>query len=138
MAATGHRHVTTLAAEHRPQHFVCATELLGLPALGDEGEDLLNLGMGPSRAPSRADVREVAEGDAEGDGHVIEAVHRDRLVPPLHLAEELSAQARAQTETMLAQTAVLAEAAQSLTEIFADVLHGARRHRIATSPRKSE
>src|SRR2546425_639505 len=75
-----------------------------------------------------ADVGEVAEGDLEGGGDVVEAVERDRLLAPLDLADELPAQAGTVAQSLLAEQPLLPEGAQALSQELSDVLDGAFGH----------
>jgi hypothetical protein len=68
------------------------------------------------------------ERNVEGDSDVIETINRDGLLPTLHLADKLPAQAGALPEPLLAQAAILAKPAKPFTKGCAYVRHGAFRH----------
>src|SRR5574341_59138 len=115
------------AAEHRAEHVVSLANVLRAAPARHEREDLLGV-LGRDCGGLVADVGEVAQRDFQGDGHVVEAVDRDRLLTALDLADELAAQAGALAETFLAQEALLAEGAETLAQELSDVLDGPLGH----------
>src|SRR5439155_19129741 len=90
------------APEHRAQDVVRLADLLGAASGGDEREDLLGL-LGGHRGGLVADIGEVTERDLERGRDVVQAVQGDRLLAPLDLADELSAQAGALAQPLLAE-----------------------------------
>ena len=77
-----------------------------------------------------ADVGEITQRNLECDRHAVKTVDRDRLFSALDLADELPAESGAFTESFLAERALFALGAQTLTEEFSDVFDGALCHGI--------
>jgi len=73
----------------------------------DERHDLLGVAVRHA-APRHPDIGEDGERHSEGDGHLVEAVNRDRFLPALNLADELAAQLGPLTERLLTEPTMLA------------------------------
>src|SRR5947207_6020197 len=68
------------AAEHRLQDLVGAADVIGAAAVADQREDALGvLGRHAGRLVG-ANVGQLAQGNVERDGDVVEAVDRDRFL----------------------------------------------------------
>src|SRR6266850_6228951 len=117
------------AAEHRAQDVVRLANVFRTPPPRDEREDLLGL-LGRYGAVLVADVGEITQRNLERDRYAVETVDRDRLFPALDLADELPAESGAFAEPFLAERALFAQGAETLTEEFSDVFDGALCHGI--------
>jgi len=93
--------------EDRPEDPVRLPDVLGPPPAGDERKDLFRLLARHRGRLVGPHVRELTQRDLERDRHPIEAVNRDRLLTALDLADELSGEAGAITQPLLAVTALL-------------------------------
>src|SRR5207302_971942 len=85
--------------------------------------DLLGL-FGRHGAVLIADVGELAQRNLERDRHAVETIDGNRLLAALDLADEFPAEPGPLAETFLAERALFAQGAQTLTEKFPDVFDG--------------
>src|SRR5262245_35174855 len=115
------------AAEHRAQDVIGLADVLWTPPSRDEREDLLGL-LGRHGAVLVADVGEIAQRHLERDRHAVETVDGDGLLAALDLADEFPAESGSFAESFLAERALFAEGAKTLTEEFSDVFDGALCH----------
>src|SRR5438874_6268939 len=114
--------------EDRPENPVRLTNVLGPPPAGDEREDLFGLLARHRGRLVGPHIRQLTQRDLERDRHPVQAIDGDRLLPALDLADELARQARAITQPLLAETALLAQSPHPLPQEFPHVLHRAFAH----------
>src|SRR5207245_4677431 len=124
---TGERQVLRGAAEHRAQDGVSLADVFRTPPSRDQREDLLGL-FGRHGAVLVADVGELAQRNLERDRHAVETIDGNRLLAALDLADEFPAETGPLAEAFLAERALFAQGAQTLTEKFPDVFDGALCH----------
>src|SRR2546425_4500054 len=121
---TGERRDLRDAAEHRAQDVVSFANVFRTPPSRDQREDLLGL-FGRHGAVLVADVGELAQRNLERDRHAVETIDGNRLLAALDLADEFPAETGPLAEAFLAERALFAQGAQTLTEKIPDVLDGA-------------
>jgi hypothetical protein len=126
MAAWSIAAVATLPlVQHPTEH------LVGPPHRGggstptrDERENLLGVCGRNDCAPPRPDIGELAERDLERDGHLVEAIDRDRLLTALHFTDELATERGAVAQPPLAEAPLLPKLSHTLPEELSDVWDG--------------
>ena len=109
-----------LLPEDRAKHLVATAKLSRPMFVEKERQDLLGV-LGRHTPAGCPDIREDPEGNPERDRDPVEAVDRNRLLPALHLPDELAAQGRALAEHGLAELSPLAQLADALAEKLPDV-----------------